>query len=148
MSVFLKSLRFTARAEQAPQPFKKRKPMPTYTTNIGITKLVEGQEAAHVTVNEALDVLDSAVAGLAALDLTGLTTLNVTPTESTNMILQVTATTAACTLTIQAVPKVWVFINGGAHAVTIQCAGQTTPPTVAAGATKVVVCSGTKILVV
>lgn len=122
--------------------------MPTYTANIGITKLVEGQESAHVTVNDALDVVDKAIAGKGAFNLSGLTTKALTGGESTNAILHITATTAACVLTIQPVPKLWTLINDGTHAVTVQCAGQSSPPVVAAGAVKALVCDGTKIRVV
>lgn len=122
--------------------------MPTYTANIGITKLVEGQESAHLTVNDALDVVDKALAGRVALNLSGLATRNLSGGESTNAILQVTTTTVACTITIQAVAKVWQFINDGTNPVTVQCAGQAGPPVIAAGAVKTLVCDGTKIRVV
>nr|WP_315210069.1 hypothetical protein [uncultured Albidiferax sp.] len=119
-----------------------------YTANIGITKLVPGQSSAHVVVNDALDVVDKALAGRLALDLSGLTTKALTGGESTNSILHITTTTAACTLTVQAVPKVWQCINDGAHAVTVQCTGQTGAPVLAVGVVKTLVCDGTKVRVV
>lgn len=122
--------------------------MATYTTNIGITKLVEGQESAHVTVNEALDVLDKTIAGRFALNLSGLSSKTLTAAESTHMLIHVTATTAACVVTVQAVPKVWIVINDGTHAVTLQCAGQSSPPSVAVGAVKTLVCDGTAVRLV
>jgi hypothetical protein len=116
--------------------------MPTYTANIGITKLVEGQESAHVTVNEAFDVIDKTIAGALSLDLSGLSAKTLTGAESSNAIIRVTATTMACTVTMQAVPKIWSLINDGTHAVTVQCSGQSSPPVAAAGSVKVLVCDG------
>lgn len=118
------------------------------TANIGITKLVEGQERAHVSVNDALDVLDKAIAGRLVLDLTGLTDKTLTGGESTAHILHVTATTANAWVVIQKAAKTWVVINDGTHNVTFQTAGQASPPTLAAGAIKHLVCDGTDIRVV
>ena len=122
--------------------------MASYTAYIGITKLVPGQSSAHLTVNDALDVVDKALAGRLALNLSGLTTRSLGGGASTNAILHVTTTTVACMVTIQAVAKVWQFINDGTHPVTVQCAGQASPPTIAAGAVKTLVCDGSKIRLV
>lgn len=122
--------------------------MPTYTANLGVTKLDAGQANAHVRVNEALDVLDKAIAGRLAIDLTGLTTKTLTGAESTHEILHVTATTAACDLIVQAVPKRWTVINDGSHTVTFKRAAQGSPPTIAAGAIKHFVCDGTDVRLV
>jgi hypothetical protein len=118
------------------------------TENLGITKLAQGQSNAHVTVNDALDNLDRAVAGRLAIDLTGLTTKTLMGGESTRHILHVTATDAACDLVIQAVPKTWVVINDGSHTVTVKRSGQSGAPTIAAGAIKHFVCDGTDIRVI
>lgn len=122
--------------------------MPTYTTYLGITKLAQGQSNAHVTVNEALDNIDKAVAGRLAIDLTGLTTKTLTGGESTNHILHVTDTDAACDLVLQAVPKSWVIVNDGSHTVTVKRSGQTGAPTIAAGAIKHFICDGTNVRIV
>lgn len=118
------------------------------TQNLGITKLTQGQSNAHVTVNDALDNLDRALAGRLAIDLTGLTTKALTGGESTRHILHVTDTDAACDLVIQAVPKTWVVINDGSHTVTVKRSGQSGAPTIAAGAIKHFVCDGTDIRVI
>lgn len=117
----------------------------TVTTNLGITKLDAGQANAHVRVNEALDDLDAAIAGRLAIDLTGLTTKTLTGAESTNEILHVTATTAACDLVVQATPKHWTVINDGSHTITVKRSGQTGAPTLIAGAIKPLVCDGTDV---
>lgn len=122
--------------------------MTTYTANLGITKLTQGQSNAHVTVNEALDDIDKAAAGRLAIDLTGLTTKTLTGDESTNHILHVTATTAACDLVLQAVPKSWIVINDGSHTVTVKRASQSGAPTLAAAAVKHFVCDGTDVRLV
>lgn len=122
--------------------------MTTYTAYLGVTKLDAGQANAHVRVNEALDVLDKAIAGRLDIDLTGLTTKTLTGGESTNHILHVTATDAACDLIVQAVPKSWTCINDGSHTVTIKRSGQSSPPTIAAGAITHFVCDGTDVRVV
>lgn len=88
------------------------------------------------------------MAGRLAINLTGLTTKSLTGGESTNHILHVTATTAACDLVLQAVPKSWIVINGGSHTLTIKRSGQSGAPTLAAGATKHFVCDGTDVRVV
>lgn len=116
-----------------------------YTPNLGITKLEPGQSGAHVVVNEGFDNFDKAIAGRLAIDLTGLSTKSLTGGESTNHILHVTATTAACDLVVQAVPKSWIVINGGSHTVTVKRSGQSSAPTVAAGAIKHLVCDGTDV---
>ena len=114
-----------------------------FTTNLGITKLTQGQSNAHVTVNEALDNMDKALAGRLDLSLSGLSTKVLSGGESTNAVLHVTSTSVACALTVQAAVKVWVFINSGAHTVTVAVSGQATPVSVAAGAVKTLVCDGT-----
>lgn len=119
--------------------------MTTYTSNLAITKLTAGQSNAHVTVNEALDDVDAAIAGRLAIDLTGLTTKTLTGAESTAHILHVTATTAACDLVLQAVPKSWIVVNDGSHTVTVKRASQSGAPTVAAGASKHLYCDGTDV---
>lgn len=116
----------------------------TTTANLGITKLNPGQANAHVTVNTALDNLDSAIAGRLALALTGTST-TLTGAQSTAHVLHVTSTTAATDLVVQALPKSWIVINDGSHTVTVKCAGQAGAPTVAAGAIKHLVCDGTNV---
>lgn len=122
--------------------------MPTYTAYLGLTKLAQGQSNAHVTVNEALDNLDKAIAGRLPIDLTGLTTKTLTGGESTNHILHVTATTAACDLVVQAAAKSWIVINDGSHTVTLKRSGQAGAPTVAAGAIKHLLSDGTNVRIV
>jgi hypothetical protein len=119
----------------------------TTTANLGITKLDPGQANAHVRVNEALDDLDEAVAGRLALALTGTST-TLTGAQSTAHILHVTSTTAAADLVVQAVPKSWLLINDGSHAVTLKRSGQTGAPTIAAGAIKHLLCDGTNVRLV
>lgn len=120
----------------------------TTTPNLGITKLNPGQSAAHAVVNTALDNVDAAIAGRLAINLTGLATKTLTGAESTNHILHVTATTAACDLVLQAVPKSWIVVNDGGHTVTVKRAGQSGAPTVAAGAAKHLFCDGTDVRMV
>lgn len=117
------------------------------TANLGITKLNPGQSNAHVTVNEALDNVDKAIAGRLAISLTGLSTKTLTGAESTNHILHVTATSGACDLVVQALPKSWIVVNDGSHTVTVKRASQSspTPPTVAAGTSKHLYCDGTNV---
>lgn len=116
----------------------------TTTANLGITKLNPGQANAHVSVNTALDVLDSAVAGRLALTLTGAST-TLSGSQSTAHILHVTSTTVATDLVIQAVPKSWIVVNDGGHAVTVKRSGQSGAPTVAAGHSAHLYCDGTDI---
>lgn len=120
----------------------------TTTPNLGITKLEPGQAGAHAVVNTALDNLDKAIAGRLAINLTGLTTKSLTGAESTNHILHVTATTAACDLVVQAVPKRWTVINDGSHTLTLKRSGQSGAPTLAAGAIRDFVCDGTNVRLV
>lgn len=122
--------------------------MTIYTSFLGIAKLALGQAGAHAVVNDALDAVDKAVAGRMSLNLTGLTTKTLTGSESTAHILHVTATTAACDLVVQAVPKTWMVINDGSHTLTIKRASQSSAPTVAAGAIKHLVCDGTDVRLV
>lgn len=119
----------------------------TTTPNLGITKLTPGQANAHVTVNEALDDLDIAIAGCLSINLTGLSTKTLTGAESTNYILKITATSGACDLVVQALPRSWIVVNDGSHTVTVKRASQSspTPPTVAAGASKHLYCDGTNV---
>lgn len=117
----------------------------TTTANLGITKLNPGQASAHVVVNTALDNLDAAIAGRLALDLTGLTTRSLSGAESTNHVLHVTTTTAACDLVVQAVPKSWIVVNDGSHTVTLKRSGQVGAPTVAAGHSAHLFCDGTNV---
>lgn len=119
-----------------------------YTPNLGITKLDPGQANAHVTVNDGFDNFDKAIAGRLVVDLTGLSTKSLTGGESTNHILHVTATSTACDLVVQAVPKSWIVINGGSHTVTVKRSGQSGAPTLAAGAIKHLVCDGTDVRLV
>lgn len=120
----------------------------TTTQNLGITKLEPSQAGAHAVVNLALDNVDKAIAGRLAINLTGLTTKSLTGAESTNHILHVTATTAACDLVVQAVPKSWIVVNDGGHTVTVKRSGQSGAPTVAAGAAKHLFCDGTDVRIV
>ena len=116
--------------------------MTTTTTNLGITKIEPDQSGAYAVVNTALDNIDKAIAGRLALDLTGLTSKTLSGAESTNHILHVTATTAACELVLQAVPKTWLVVNDGTHHVTIARSGQSGAPMVPAGAAKQLLCDG------
>jgi hypothetical protein len=118
-----------------------------WTQNLGITKLAPGQANAHATVNEAFDNFDKAISGRLVLALTGASR-TLSGGESTNYMLHVTSTTAACDLVVQAVPKSWIVINGGSHTVTVKRSGQSGAPTVAAGATKHMVCDGTDVRLV
>lgn len=118
------------------------------TLNLGITKLNPGQSNAHIPVNEALDDVDQAIAGRLAINLTGLTTKTLTGAESTNHVLHVTATDAACDLLVQVAVKSWIVINDGSHTVTVKRASQGSPPTIAAGAVKHFVCDGTDVRLV
>lgn len=120
----------------------------TTTPNLGITKLEPGQAGAHAVVNTALDNVDKAIAGRLAIDLTGLTTKSLSGGESTNHVLHVTATTAACDLVVQALPKSWIVVNDGSHTVTVKRTGQSGAPTVAAGAIQHLVCDGTDVRLV
>jgi len=121
--------------------------MPTYTTYLGVTKLAAGQSNAHVTVNEALDVLDKSIAGRLGINLVGLSTKTLTGAESTNHILHVTATDRACDLVVQATVKSWIVINDGSHTVTVKRSGQTSPspPSILAAGIKDLLCDGTNI---
>lgn len=119
--------------------------MATYTTYLGVTKLTQGQSNAHATVNEALDVLDKAIAGRLELDLTGETSVTLTGAQSTNHILHVTATDAACDLVVQAVAKGWIVVNDGSHTVTVKRAAQAGAPTVTAAQSKHLYCDGTDV---
>ena len=114
----------------------------TTTTWLGITKLDPGQSAAHVRVNEALDALDKAIAGLLSIDLTGITSKTLTGAESTNQILLISATDGACDLEVQAVPKTWTVVNDGSHTVTVKVSAQIGAPTVAAGSSAILFCDG------
>ncbi|MCB1955227.1 MAG: hypothetical protein H6948_16185 [Zoogloeaceae bacterium] len=124
--------------------------MPTYTANLGATKLVEGQAGAHVVVNEALDVVDKAIAGCLAIDMVthGADTKVLTGGESTHAILHVTDAGSASWLVVQAVSKLWVVVNDSAYSLTVQTAGQLSPPTIAAGAVAQLVCDGADVRLV
>lgn len=115
------------------------------TQNLGITKLNPGQSGAHALTNEAFDSLDKAIAGVLSLDLTGLTSLSLTGAQSTNQIIMVTDTTAACVLIMQDKPKTWTIVNDGSHTVTIRANSQVGGPTLAAGVMGIFVCLGNEV---
>ena len=122
--------------------------MPSYTANLGVLLMDPAQAQPHLPHNDALVALDKAIAGRLAIDLTGLTTKTLTGSESTNHILHVTATTAACDLVVQTNTKSWIVINDGSHTVTVKRSGQSGAPTVAAGAIKHLLSDGTNVRIV
>ena len=114
-----------------------------YTTNLGIAKLIPGTQQAHVIVNEAMDVIDRAVAGLTVVDLTASPTVSLSGGQSTAQILKVVNATADATIKVQNLPKVWVLINDTSHSVTLQIDGQAVPPTpTPAGDVQMMCCDG------
>ena len=115
----------------------------SYTSNIGVERLIPGTQQAHEVVNDALDVFDRAIAGIETIDFSTGNSKILTGGESTAAMLQATGATAACDATVQAVPKVWIIINDTSYTLTVKTDGQTTPPTVAAGAAKLLFCDGT-----
>lgn len=118
------------------------------TSNLGITKLEPGVNQAHVTVNEGFDLFDSAIAGVTNIDLSAADTVTLSGGESTRHILLAKNATKASWVVVQKQPKTWVFINQCSFSVTVQTSGQASPPTIAAGATKHLVCDGTDIILV
>lgn len=117
-----------------------------YTPNLGIEKLTPGQSSAHVTVNEAMDNFDRAIAG--AYSFTGGGAVTLTGGQSTNHLLICTSASSATTVTIQAVPKTWIAINRSAHSLSFKTPGQATPVTIASGAVRHIACDGTDIVLV
>lgn len=117
----------------------------TTTANLGITKLNPGQANAHVTVNTALDALDKAIAGRLAPYAVTASVMTLTGAESTAHILQITSTTTAAAIVVQAVPKSWIAVNDGSHTLTFRCPSQVGGPTVAAGHSAHLYCDGTTV---
>ncbi|OJX04569.1 MAG: hypothetical protein BGO72_21390 [Burkholderiales bacterium 70-64] len=117
------------------------------TTNLQIPLIDANQDQPTTAANEAIELLDTAIAGRLALNMTGLSTRTLTSAEAVNAMLHVTATTAACELLLPASPKRWLVINDGSHTLTLKRSGQSTPapPTVAAGASALAYCDGTNI---
>lgn len=112
---------------------------------IGLTYMEAAQSQPHLVVNEAIDGLAKAIAGRLALNLTGKSTLTLTGGESTNAILHITATDQAVDLVVQTLPKLWVVINDGSHAVTIKRAGQSGAPVIGSGTSALAYCDGTDV---
>lgn len=116
-----------------------------WTPNLGAQQISVGTPQPHVQFNEGALVLAQAVRSDLALDLSGTPNIELTQTQSTNAIIAVTATTAPSTITVRAALKTWTLINDGTHDVTVQTAGQSSPPSVAAGARAFLVCDGTSV---
>ena len=76
------------------------------TPNLGIALLAESQSSKYVTVNNALDALDEALAGFSSIALSG-TTLTLTTAQAMGaMVLKFTGSPGgAATITFPKSPK-------------------------------------------
>lgn len=116
--------------------------MATLTPNLGITELEPGVNQAHVTVNEALVILDRAIAGLHIVDFGSSNTVELPGGDSTNAIIIAQNAPGNCWIVVQNTPKIWVLINRSGYNVTIQVSGQASTVPIPDGETHVVVCDG------
>jgi hypothetical protein len=116
--------------------------MATLTPNLGITQLEPGVNQAHVTVNEALVVLDRAIAGLHIVDFGSSDTIELPGGDSTNAIIIAKNAPSNAWIVVQNKPKIWVFLNRSGHDVTVQVPGQATTVPIPDGETHVLVCDG------
>ena len=107
-----------------------------------------GQQAAqYLTLASGFSAFDSAVAGQATLTAwTGTYTL--AAAEFLNAVMIIPALAGAATLQVGARPKSWLIDNTlGGYAVVVQVSGQSSPPSVPAGAIALVRCNGTAVSV-
>lgn len=112
------------------------------TPYLGMTKLIIGTPQPHILLNEALEVLAQAETAVETIDFSAATEITLTPAQSTSGILKLVGTTAVSAAVVQASPKWWIVFNGSSHAVTLGTAGQSSPPSIAAGAVKLLACDG------
>ena len=118
------------------------------TPNLGIALLAESQSSKYVTVNDALDALDEALAGFSSIALSG-TTLTLTTAQAMGaMVLKFTGTPGgAATVTFPQSPKVYILDNSttGGYAVTVETGAGGSPATVSVsnGSVQLVYCDGT-----
>jgi hypothetical protein len=119
--------------------------MPT-TTNLNITHLEQNQAQPHVTINEAFNAFDKAVAGYLSKSLaSGDVTL--TTDEGRSAIVELTGTlTANRNLIVPAKTKIYFVANSttGAFTATVKTAAGT-GVTVAQGTRALVFCDGTNV---
>lgn len=96
------------------------------TPNLGATHMEAGQAQPHIVINEALDVLDKAIAGRAAIDVSAGGSITLTAAQSTLHMLNPYGTVgAAFTLVVQAASKTWVLINDASQDCTLKTAAGT-----------------------
>lgn len=115
-----------------------------WTENIGITYVDPNQAQAHITVNEALNVIDMAIAGQLGLSLTS-GARELSGWESTHAFIRVISATQAATITIQAVSKAWIFINDSSRAMTVKAEDSAVTASVPAGEMRLLICDGADI---
>lgn len=116
--------------------------------NLGIALLAEAQSSKYVTVNNAIDALDEALAGFTSIAMTSTTDTPSTAVAMAAMVLKFTGTiSGAGTITLPESPKLYVIHNAttGGYALTIKTAAGGSPATVSVsnGSVQLVYCDGT-----
>ena len=106
-----------------------------------------GQQAAqYLTLSSGFQSFDAAIAGQATITSLAAGAYTLTSAEFLNAVLIIPALTAPETLTVAARPKSWLIDNTAAgYAVTVQAAGQGSPPVIPAGAIALARCNGTAV---
>jgi len=101
----------------------------TTTTNLGITHVTSAQYQKEVTMNAALDSLDTAVAGRVSINFASDANLTLTAAQALNSIVELTDSgvvlTAARNVIVPTANKQWQFYNGTARVLTIKTSGGT-----------------------
>ena len=96
----------------------------TTTTNLGITHVTSAQYQKEVTMNSALNSLDTAIAGRIVVNFASNADLTLTAAQALNSILELTDTGAVLTVArnviVPTANKQWQVYNGTAKTLTIK----------------------------
>lgn len=112
------------------------------TYYLGMPMLIVGMQQPHIPINGCARIMAKALTGVRDIDFTGVTEVSLSAEDWFYGILRVVSTTSASTILVRQSSKAWFLINTTNHAVTVKVAGQSSPPAVAAGETKYLVCDG------
>jgi hypothetical protein len=114
------------------------------TPNLGIALLQQAQSLKYVTVNDAFDAFDGAIAGVFTQAMANANQTPSTPTAMENMVFKCTgALTANRELILPNSPKLYVIHNltTGGFSIVVQTASPSATVTVGSGA-QLVYCDG------
>lgn len=96
----------------------------TTTTNLAITHVTSSQYQKEVTMNAALDSLDTAIAGRVVVNFASDADLTLTAAQALNSIVEITDTgvvlTTARNVVVPTANKSWQVYNGTAQILTVK----------------------------